>query len=186
MTPLEKLIAVFNRYRASKDEPSIIIDDYVISDPIPYKGPVSERNTKITLKSKRPTNGKYRIYYLYYDRIDLYSVLDDLYVARDGAESLAEILVRSLNDEMKVDFAVDDFDRVSFNDSTRSFILKATSKNIIFTGSKQIIFEEFKDVVTTMYLASTEANIRPTITRISKDVNLMSTIRLTEADAYLT
>lgn len=185
MTPLEKLIAVFNRYRASKGELPVTASDYIVSAPVPYKGPASERNTKITLRTKKPVNGKYKIYYLYYNRINLETVLDDLYVARDGADSLAEILIRTLNDEMRVDFADDDFERVAFNDDMGSFMLKATSKNIIFTGSKLIIFEEFKDIITTILFDDIEATLKPTVTLVGTDVNLVGTITSTSYDVEL-
>ena len=178
MTPLDKLIAVFNRYRADNGELPITASDYVISAPMPYKGPMSDRNTRITLRTKKPVNGKYKIYYLYYNRINLTDIKLELIVDRGNALTLADLLAENLNDEMRVDFDNDDFERVVFEDDAIGFMLKASSRNIIFTGEQYILFSEYANSRPTVSLVEFIANLMSTITFEEYDISFLSTIEL--------
>ena len=185
MTPLEKLIAVFNRHRADNGELPITASDYVISAPSPYKGPMSDRNTRITLRTKKPVNGKYKIYYLYYNRINLSEIKLDLIIDRGDALTLADLLARCLNDEMRVDFDNDDFERVVFEDGAISFRLKATSRNIIFIGEQDILFAEYANSRPNIQLVEFIANLASTITFEDYDISFLSTVKLEYSDTTI-
>ena len=134
-TAKEKFFANLNRVIKAKGETEVNPDDYDMTDPAPYTGPLSSGNTVIYLYPK-PSAPVFGSTVVYSTRVDIST--KTLPTFNKGSATDLATLLPELNAKFGIQFTDKDFDPITIESSTTKVTLKATNKNLLMTGEKEI------------------------------------------------
>lgn len=134
LDPKIKIVAVYNKDRTTNNKPTINGNDYTFSLPEAYSGPRSLKNTRVKLTPKADT-GIYGNITIYYNRIS-FATLTGFSVTK-GTATTAIGLLPAINEELGIELTAVDINEIALGASS-SFVLTASSQNLIFTGATTI------------------------------------------------
>lgn len=134
LNPKNKIVAVYNKDRADRGLLPIDPNDYDFSNPSPYSGVKSTKNTRIYLTAKQASSQFGRIT-IYYDRINL-ATITGAKVIKGSATTVTQ-LIDAINEELGVELSNADVEEAALG-ITPTFTLTASPISLIFIGSTSI------------------------------------------------
>jgi hypothetical protein len=133
LDPVEKLFAVYNDRRIARGLEAIVPTQYEMSTPNTYSGPRSPDNTSVKIIPKSAT-ASFGTLYLYYTREDMATVLTATPKVLKGSATTIHQLINEINTELGILSTTADW--LDGPLGVKQFVLQATPRNYIFTGSK--------------------------------------------------
>ena len=103
LNPKSKIVAVYNKVRVDRGLPAINEVDFEFSNPVPYSGIKSTKNTRIYLTPRANSSQIGRIT-VYYDRINLSTVVGAK-VIRGTATTVSQLLTE-INEELGLSVSI--------------------------------------------------------------------------------
>ena len=134
LNPKQKIISIYNKERADRGLSAINIADYEFSNPAPYTGIKSTKNTILYLTPKS-TSAQFGRITLYYNRINL-NTITGARVIKGSATTVTQLL-NEINEELGVELANFDIEEAILGTSP-TFTLTASPLSFIFIGSTQV------------------------------------------------
>lgn len=134
LNPKQKIISIYNKERADRGLSAININDYEFSNPTPYTGIKSTKNTILYLTPKS-TSAQFGRITLYYNRINL-NTITGARVIKGSATTVTQLL-SEINEELGVELANFDIEEAILGTSP-TFTLTASPLSYIFIGSTQV------------------------------------------------
>ena len=133
-TPLQKLNAVVNAERVIAGKATVDFLQYEMSDPTPYSGSLSTRDTRLVMRALLAA-AAVGTFVLYYNRISL-PLVTGLAISKGAATALADVL-EQISEQLGLDFTASDFEHVVLP-ATGTFVLKAEPANLIYRGQTTV------------------------------------------------
>lgn len=134
LNPKLKIISIYNKERTDRGLSVVDINDYDFSNPTPYAGVKSTKNTILYLIPKS-TSAQFGKITIYYDRIDLATILNTKVIK--GTATTVTQLLPEINEELGVELANFDVEEAILGTSP-TFTLTASPLSFIFIGSTTV------------------------------------------------
>jgi hypothetical protein len=134
LNPRTKIVAIYNKVRVDRGLTPIVEADFEFSNPTPYSGIKSVKNTRIYLTPRASSSQIGRIT-VYYDRISL-STITGAKVVRGTATTVTQLL-SEINEELGIELTNNDIEEAPLG-VTPTFTLTASPTSLIFLGSTQV------------------------------------------------